>query len=231
MNTHQHDPEVVSQGVDELIKRLRDEGVEAGQQRADEIIAKARSEARKILDAAQTDAKARVTEAMKEADALLKGGEEALKTASRDMVLSMKAQLTEAFKADVSRLVEDEIGKPELIGKMILELVGNGKAEANVEASDDVEVILPATAVGLQEIQDAPSRFEHSPLTDAVFGLTEEVLRKGIKFTSTDGLHNGLQIKLVDRDLMLDFSDESVAEMLMQHLQPRFRAILEGVVR
>jgi V/A-type H+-transporting ATPase subunit E len=41
----------------------------------------------------------------------------------------------------------------------------------------------------------------------------------------------GIRIRLVDRDVEIDLTDASVAALLLQHLQPRFRAFLEGMVR
>ena len=34
-----------------------------------------------------------------------------------------------------------------------------------------------------------------------------------------------------DEDIVLDLTDEAVAGLLLLHLQPRFRAILEGIVK
>jgi V/A-type H+-transporting ATPase subunit E len=36
---------------------------------------------------------------------------------------------------------------------------------------------------------------------------------------------------VADGKLVVDLSDDAVAGLLLQHLQPRFRAILEGIVR
>jgi V/A-type H+-transporting ATPase subunit E len=38
-------------------------------------------------------------------------------------------------------------------------------------------------------------------------------------------------VRLVDRDVVLDLSDRAVADVILEHLQPRFRALLEGVVK
>jgi len=36
---------------------------------------------------------------------------------------------------------------------------------------------------------------------------------------------------MVDKDISLDLTDEAIAALLLEHLQPRFRAILEGIVK
>jgi len=31
--------------------------------------------------------------------------------------------------------------------------------------------------------------------------------------------------------MVIDFTDETVAELLLEHIQPRFRALLQGIVK
>ena len=57
------------------------------------------------------------------------------------------------------------------------------------------------------------------------------MLIAGVNFKASHDVQGGMSLKLQDRDLTLDFTEQAVAYMLLQHLQPRFRAILEGVVR
>ncbi len=231
MNDANNNPALVSQGVDELIAKLRQEGVDAGKAEAEKVLHKAQSHAKSIIDNANYEARKRLKEAQLEADALLQGGEEALKTAMRDMVLSLKTNLTDGFRADVMRLVEKELKQPDILKQIILELAGKLAASAGTANSKDIEFVLPEQAVGLNELREAPEKLAQSPLTEMVFGLTRDMLLEGVNFTSSTALKSGMQVKLKDQDLVLDFTEQSVAAMLLEHLQPRFRAILEGVVR
>ena len=221
----------VSSGVDELIERLRQEGVAAGRAEADRILADARAEARQILDKANDEAREHRETARREAEAFRVAGEEALKTAERDTVLSMKTGLMENFRADVRRLISRELTDPELLRKMILEVAGRVTERAGVTEDGAVEVILPATAVGLEDLRNDPEELERGRLTQFVFGLTGEMLREGVTFSRSDEVTAGIRVHVTEKDVTLDLTDEAVAELLLQHLQPRFRAILEGVVR
>ena len=169
--------------------------------------------------------------AQQQADNLLTGGQEALKTAMRDMALSLKASLTDSFKADVMRLVTKDMQTPELLEKLIIEIAGKTRQHSDINESQAIEFVLPETVVGLSELRDAPEKLENSPLTELVFGLTRDMLVEGVTFKTSADIPSGVHIKLKDRDVTLDFTDQSVAAMLLEHLQPRFRAILEGVVR
>lgn len=224
-------PAQVSQGVDELISKLRQEGVEAGNTEAEIVLNAARKKAKTILADADNQARQKISEAQKKAAALLNGGQEALKTAMRDMVLTLKAELTEGFRTDVKRLVEHELEKPELLKALILEIAGKLSKDANIDEDSNIEFMLPEKVVGLSDLQHSPEQIENSPLTEFVFGLTRDMLIEGVSFKTSNDVQGGMSLKLQDRDLTLDFTEQAVAFMLLEHLQPRFRAILEGVVR
>jgi V/A-type H+-transporting ATPase subunit E len=57
------------------------------------------------------------------------------------------------------------------------------------------------------------------------------MLREGVSFGVAKDNQGGLKLKLVDQEVILDMSDEALAETILEHLQPRFRALLEGMVK
>ena len=68
---------------------------------------------------------------------------------------------------------------------------------------------------------------------DALVGLVSELtagmLRDGVALAA--GQHGaGLQIHLKEGHIKVDLSDKAVTNLLLGFLQPRFRALLEGVV-
>ena len=82
-----------AKGVDALIARLRDEGVAAGVAEAERLTAEAQTRAAKILAEAEASADSIKKEAQAAADRYTRAGEEALNTAMRDAVLTMKSTL------------------------------------------------------------------------------------------------------------------------------------------
>jgi len=225
------DDKKLSSGVDELIAKLRDEGVSAGRAEADSIVGDARAQAKKILDNANADARDRIEVARKESDAYRAAGEAALKTAMRDTVLDMKTALMERFSSDLKRLVSHQMQDPEVLKQMILEVAGRTRADGEVGDADELEVILPEEVVGLEELRVNPEELRKGRLTKFVLGLTGEMLREGVAFSGSQDIAAGIQIQLKDKDITLDLTEKAVAALLLQHLQPRFRAILEGIVK
>jgi V/A-type H+/Na+-transporting ATPase subunit E len=220
-----------SSGVDALIARLREEGVTAGHSEAERIIGDAQSQANRILDKAQREARERLDAAHKEADAYRAAGKEALRTAMRDMVLDMKAALMEKFSSDVRRLVSHHLDDPNLMRQMILEVAGRARESAAAQEGDQIDILLPEKAVGVEELRRNPAELKKGRLTGLVFGLTGDMLRDGVTFSTSDEVQRGIRIHMVDKDITLDLTDQAVADFLLQHLQPRFRAVFEGVVK
>ena len=221
----------VSSGVEELIQQLRDEGVQAGRSEAEIIVASARDEANKLIEDAKVQSNNIVMEAEKEARQLRQGGEDALNIAMRDVVLKLKAKLTDTVSEQVRRLISAELQKEDFMQQLILEVAGRARDEAGVDRGEKITLLLPKELVGLEELRRHPLELKEGSLSHFILNVAADVLREGISFGDAEDNRNGLRISLEDQDIQIDLTDDKVAEVLLQHLQPRFRAILEGTVK
>lgn len=217
-----------SKGVDTLIARLREDGVAAGRAEAEALKAEARQEAAKIIAKSKAEAETHLTDARKAADAYRAAGQEALQIAMRDAVLTMKAGLMAQFEADVKRMVSSTLADPTILRQMIVELVG--RARETVTPVEGTEVVLPADIVGVDAIRENPDDIRSGTLTKFVLGLTQDMLAEGVTLHAADDLQGGIRARRADGVIELDLSDEAIASLIMQHLQPRFRAVMEGVI-
>jgi V/A-type H+-transporting ATPase subunit E len=217
-------------GIEALLDRLQAEGVRAGETAAAGIVAEAEARARDLRESAERDAAAMVDQARKEAANLERGGKEALRVAMRDAVLDLKQALANRFKGDITRLVTKHLQDEELLRRLILEVAGRTAREADLAAAGKVEVLLPADVVGLDELRRDPTELRDGKLGQFVLGSVGELLREGVTLGRTADAEAGIQVRLVDQDIVLDLSDKAVAQVILQHLQPRFRALLEGVI-
>ncbi|NOE17599.1 hypothetical protein GS634_05620 [Ruegeria atlantica] len=219
----------IAHGVDALIDKLRNDGVAAGQAEAEKLRAEAKAEAARIVAEAKREADELKKKARTETDNYRAAGEEALNTAMRDAVLTMKAGLTDRFKADVERLVTKEMSDPELLRQMILEVVGRAGEGANLNGK--AFVVLPARVATQEDIKQNADDIQSGKLTKYVLGLTAKMLRESIELHAADDVQEGIRVRAEDQGVVLDLTDKAVASLLMEHLQPRFRAVLEGVIR
>ena len=220
-----------SQGIDALIARLREQGVSAGREEAEKIVADARAMAKEIVDKAKEEAKMHIEASHKQADAFQAAGVAAIQMAMRDTILDMKSHLMQQFSSDVKRLVSRNLQDEALLRQMILEVAGRARESVDAAGASELEIVLPEEVVGLNELRNNPDELRRGKLTHFVLGLSDEILRKGVTFSASDEHESGIRIHMVDKDISLDLTDEAIAALLLEHLQPRFRAILEGIVK
>ena len=220
-----------SQGIDALIARLREQGVAAGREQAEKIVADARAMAKEIVDKAKEEAKKHIEASHKQADAFQSAGVAAIQMAMRDTILDMKSHLMQQFSSDVKRLVSRNLQDEALLRQMILEVAGRAGESVDAAGASELEIVLPEEVVGLNELRNNPDELRRGKLTHFVLGLSDEILRKGVTFSASDEHESGIRIHMVDKDISLDLTDEAIAALLLEHLQPRFRAILEGIVK
>jgi len=223
--------QVTASNLEALIVRLRDEGVTAGRTEAERMVSDAQARAHAIVHKAEAEAKAKLEAARKEVEGLRRGGEDALRAAARDTVLDLKDRLTRRFAEDVGKTVSSAMHDEEMLKKMILAIVGRAREEGGVDQSADVEVILPRSVVGLDELRRKPEELREGSLTHYVAATAGEMLRAGVRFGRANDDSEGIRAKLHDRGVTVDISDKAVAEAILEHLQPRFRALMEGVVK
>ena len=220
-----------SSGVEALIARLRDEGVAKGRDEAGRIEDEARRRAAEILREAEAEASRIVTAARRESDSLKTAGEDALKLAMRDAVLQLRAVLTREVNENVRRLITAHLKREEFIERLILEVARRGRDEAGAEPGEAMEIVLPRELVGIEELRRNPLELKEGSLSHFVLAVASEALQEGVTFAVAEDDAAGIRIGFKDKSLEIDLTDEKVALLILAHLQPRFRAILEGTVR
>lgn len=216
-------------GVEALIERLRTEGVAQGQAEAERLVNEAERRARWIVQQADDEARQIRERAQREADSLRAAGQEALHVAARDTVLTLKNQLLQRFSSEVERLVGAQLQDEAFLQRLILELVGRVRRDTEL-ATAAVTVLLPEQVVGLEELRRKPEELKEGTLSHFVLTLAAELLHEGITFAAAPELHAGIRLRLAERGVEIDLTERAVAALLLAHLQPRFRAFLEGIV-
>lgn len=223
-----HEKHLPSSGVEALIEQLRDQGVQRGREEADRLLNAAQLKATQLLDAARHDADVLRQNAKKEAEQTRKAGEDALKMAARDLLLTLKETMALSFADQVERLVEQQMDNQEFMRRLILELVGKVRDQSQL-AHHQVEVLLPDEFIGLDELRRNAHEYRQGQLSQFVQSMSADLLREGVSIDTHTG--RGLRIRLVGKEVEIDLTEASIAEVLLKHLQPRFRALLEGVIR
>ena len=221
----------VSHGVEQLIERLRDDGVKQGRAEAQRIVDDAEHRATWLINQAREQADEMLLKAREEAERLRRSGEEALQIAARDAVLNMKGFLSERFAVEVRRLVGEQMRDEALLRDLILAIAGRVREDMDLDKAAALEVLLPRDVIGLDELRHHPETLKEGTLSHFVLAVAQSLLREGVTFSVGEARQSGIRIRLVGQDLEVELTDETVARLLLTHLQPRFRALVEGIVR
>ena len=208
-------------GVQELIDRLSQEGVAEGKQQAEKIVSDAQKKADDIIDSARQQANEILRQAREEADHFQKAGQEALRLAARDAVRDFGARIHDGLRNRLQELVQHQIKEPKLIKRMILEV--SRRATAGLEG-EEVEILLPPEIVTEEAARKKIQAGDRDTLTEFVQGLLGEDLRTGVAVNLGRG--TGMTVRVVNQNVEIDLTEESITDLLAQHLLPRFRAIM-----
>ena len=211
-----------SSGVQELISRIRDDGVHEGQNKAEEIIAEARREASRILVQAASEVEEKQRKSSAEVESFKRAALEALKMAARDTRLQLEAGVLAAFEAHVKRLVAPVEYDGSFVRAMLLVLAG--QAVDQYPRDQKLEILVSDLLAGRQDDNEELDK----TIRESVLGISGNMLREGIEIIPTSEVVGGVRVRVVGEDLEIDLTSEAVSSMLLKHLLPRYRGILDG---
>ena len=215
-----------STGVENLIGRLRDQGIGEGKSQADTLVAEAQTKAADIVAKAGKEAEAIVAKATAEAAKLKAGGEDAVRLALRDTILALEGDMLKQFSGRLQGLVKGSLEDPKVIEKLILEVAG----KVAPKGAKGGEILLPAELVSLEDLKSKPEEAKPGTLMHFVLSLGGGMLREGMSFGVADDGEAGIRVKVADDDLQIDVTQSAVSELLLKHMLPRYRALLRGSV-
>jgi V/A-type H+-transporting ATPase subunit E len=212
--------QVRASGVQELVDRLRQDGVVEGQEQAARILEEARREAAGIVDLARREAAEIREKAELESTRLRKAGEEALELAVRDALLRLRTEIEDRFAAQLGRLVSETLQDHHFIEKLLLNITGEA-----VPRDQPVEVVLSESI--RSTVPDDPIGHPGSNVDGFVLGLTGDMLREGVTVSVSDEVEVGLIVRVADEGLEVRLDERALRELLRENLLPRFRELLD----
>tara|TARA_R110001599_G_C12277316_1_gene663085 strand:- start:6228 stop:6905 length:678 start_codon:yes stop_codon:yes gene_type:complete len=214
-----------SRGVQELIDRIREKGVSAGKEESTRIVQDAEQRAKWILEQANEQADEIRVRAEQEAEFTRNAGNESLRLAFRDIHAKLRDELSQQFAQQLQKLIVLELQDPETLKKLLMSAAASSKLP-----DEEMTIVLPEQAVGLKGLRQDPEALQHGPLIELVSATAKELFRSGITVATGGHGRAGMHVLLRDGEVTVDLSEQALSDLLLAHLQPRFRAILEGLV-
>ncbi|MFA7565761.1 MAG: V-type ATP synthase subunit E [Alkalispirochaeta sp.] len=195
--------------LQDIIEKIHNEGVKEAEERAKQIIESAGKQAKEQIEKARNEAEAIRKEADAEAQKLRASGEAALKQASRDLLLSVRKDLTALFES-VQREAVGESLTPQRMGELIGNLVSNWIKDE----SSSLDILVN------EKDRDA---LEHD-LKKRLAGK----LKEGYQVRPVRGISAGFRASTDSSGAYLDFTDEAISELLAAYLNPRLAEVMQN---
>lgn len=199
--------------LQELIDKIKKDGVATAEAEAAKVIAAAEKKAEDIVADAQEKAAEIIKNAKAETERMEKASDEAIVQAGRNMLLSFKDSLI----AELDGLIQAETAKAEskdILAKLVPETV---KAWAKNSDASELSVLL-----------------SEKDLKDLEKSLTAELkaeIAKGLEIKPDKTLAAGFRIGVNNGAAYYDYSAESLAEMFAAYLNPKVAALLKTAAK
>jgi V/A-type H+/Na+-transporting ATPase subunit E len=193
-----------------LLEKINEEGIKKAEETKNRIIGDAGTEAGKIIGDARAKADEIARKAQAEADTIKSRSEAAVRQAVRDIAITLRGEILDRFKNVVKEATGDAM-TPDLMGKIILEMVKNYNAK-NPSGEADIELILPAKDL------DAMEKLFKSGLVNS--------LKKNPSISLGRNFAAGVKISFKGDDVFFDFSDEAISDMICAYVGPRLAAVI-----
>jgi V/A-type H+-transporting ATPase subunit E len=195
--------------VQELIDKIKKDGIETASSEAYKIKSEAQAEARRIVESAKKEADDIIRGGKQDAERFEKAGIVALEQASRNLVLVFKDEVQALLNKVVNEHVTANYNE-DILKSVLPELI---KSWAE-KGSDNLSVILPEG--------------ELSKLQGFFNDKLAAELKKGAELKSNRKLNSGFRISNRDGSAYYDFSAEAVVDLLSAYLNPKLAEIMKN---
>ena len=224
MSEQAQDP-LASRGVQELIDQIREKGVNAGKEESTRIVQDAEQRAKWIVEQAKEQADELHAKAEQDADFTRNAGTESLTLAFRDIRAELRDELTEQFARQLQKLIVLELQDPDTLKKLLM-----SAAARSALPDEEMTIVLPEEAVGLEELREDPDALQKGPLIELISATARALFSRGRTVETGGRGRAGMEVLLRDGEVTVDIGEQALSDLLLAHMQPRFRAILEGLV-
>ena len=195
--------------LQELIDKIKKDGVAAAEKESAKIIAASEKKAESIIADAEAKAEQIIKSAKSETEKMEKASEEAIIQAGRNMLLSFKdsliAELDGLIQAETTKAVSKDV-----LGKLIPETV---KLWAKNSDASELSVLL--------------SEKDLKALEKSLTTSLKAEIKKGLEIKPDKTLAAGFRIGVKNGAAYYDYSAESLAEMFAAYLNPKVAGLMK----
>lgn len=204
----------MAQQVQELIDKIKAEGIATAEKKATEIEAQAQAQAGEIISKARKEAQRLIDKAKEDAQKTEQSTQEALKQSSRDMLLSLRKEIEKILQRIVSEDIKESLTS-ENLSDVIARVIEGFLSKKGAES--DLKVMLGAD--------------DFNKLKKGILAKIQNRLKDGIEITPAEDIGKGFTISFDGGKSSFDFTDSSLADFLSAHLNEEISQLLKDAVR
>jgi V/A-type H+-transporting ATPase subunit E len=191
--------------IQEITSKLYTEGIEKGKEEAEKIVAEAKVLRDQIVAEAKKEAEQIVMSAKKETGEWKSNTESELKLFASQAAEALKSEITNLVTgklsaSNVKAAVEDKTFMQKLITELVQNWSKNETLTIGVESSEE--------------------------LKQYISGNAKNLLDKGLKIESVNGLKTGFILSPEDGSYRVKFGDEEFIEYFREFLRPQIQQLL-----
>jgi len=195
----------MSQNVQELINKIKEEGLQASEQKTRELEAAAKKRADQMIADAKHQAEKIIADARFQQQKLEASTRASLEQAARDTVLTLKQTLNDLLMRIIQQDVRDALGKEQMSG-LIMELTKQFMNQGQVD-------------IGLSP--ESRAQLEKSLLAEL-----QKQVKGSIRLHTADDLTGGFTISFDGNKSCFDFSEGALADFLSRQVNEFVKGIL-----
>ena len=201
------------QHVKELIDKIKTEGIQAAQKKAQEIESQAYHKSQEIIQDAQKQAERILAEANAEIKKNQEASLVALQQASRNVLLSLRKEIEHLFKKIVSVRVGEALSPQQLV-KLIDSAIQNYMAK---NTDGNVRLLL--------------NEKDLTQLKDGFLNDLQKKLKGRVEFRSSDEMGKGFVVSFDAGKSSFDFTENGLAEYLSGFLNEELGKIVKSTAQ
>jgi len=202
----------MAEELQNLIERIKKEGVANARKQAEAIVSKANAQASDLVKAAHEKAEAILKKAQSDTEVYTERSIKTLEQAARDVLISVGHGVERLFKDIIEKSLAKSL-TPEELMRMIVAMVKAYTDQGMTETRVDVLV----------------SPHDQEKIKELYMNEYRDILGKGVEIRSDDDIIKGFKISLKDGQVYHDFTLESIANVLSSFIQPKIAEIVHRV--
>jgi V/A-type H+-transporting ATPase subunit E len=199
----------MAEELQSLLDRIQKDAVDTADEKAKDIVKQAKEKAASIVKEAEEQAAENLKKADEDAKAFTERSHRTLEQASRDLLITIGEGVDELFKQLVNQALKESMDDS-VLQEMLVKIAAGfaeGREEITVMLNDE----------------------DRKKLSDFFTTRFKDQVKQGVEVCTDSEIVNGFKVAFKGSDVYNDFTQEAIAESLMNFLRPQLAEIVHNI--